>query len=88
MSITRAQALLIVVGNPFVLSQDPHWNLLLKYCIDNGAYTGIAYPADQDEKTRVESVLSNMIRLLAIDASAGGFSPAATQEDPTWNNKI
>jgi superfamily I DNA and/or RNA helicase len=39
-AVTRAQALLIVIGNPYVLSQDLYWNELLQYCLDNGAYKG------------------------------------------------
>lgn len=40
MSVTRAKALLIVVGNPLVLRCDPHWYALLKFCGDNSAFTG------------------------------------------------
>lgn len=43
-AITRAKALLIVVGNPHVLRCDPHWYALLKFCLDNGAYTGLQFP--------------------------------------------
>jgi helicase MOV-10 len=39
-AITRAQALLIVIGNPKALHKDAHWGLLLKHCVDNGCYTG------------------------------------------------
>uniref|UniRef100_A0A7S2F4L8 RNA helicase n=1 Tax=Octactis speculum TaxID=3111310 RepID=A0A7S2F4L8_9STRA len=42
--VTRAQALTIVVGNPFVLLQDPHWRALLCHCIDNDSYHGCACP--------------------------------------------
>ena len=34
------QALLIVIGNPFVLAEDPHWKALLQYAVVNGAYKG------------------------------------------------
>ena len=39
-AITRAQALLIIVGNPAVLSVDPHWGQLLNVALENGAYRG------------------------------------------------
>ena len=43
-SITRAKALLIVIGNPLVLYKDPHWGAFLRYCYVNGGYTGSELP--------------------------------------------
>ena len=43
-AITRAQALLIVVGNPHVLAVDPHWRALLQHCVKHGAYRGEPLP--------------------------------------------
>jgi len=41
-AITRAQSLLIVVGNPNVLAIDTrHWGALLRLCIEHGAYRGV-----------------------------------------------
>ncbi|NXG43608.1 M10L1 helicase, partial [Psilopogon haemacephalus] len=45
-AITRAKALLIVVGNPAVLSKDQHWQRFLRYCREQGGYTG--YPYDEE----------------------------------------
>ncbi|NXI60620.1 SDE3 helicase, partial [Chloroceryle aenea] len=42
-AITRAKALLIVVGNPAVLSKDHHWQRFLRYCREQGGYTGYPY---------------------------------------------
>ncbi|XP_076155559.1 RNA helicase Mov10l1-like [Alosa pseudoharengus] len=39
-AITRAKALLIVVGNPHILIKDPCFNALLQYAYDNGAFVG------------------------------------------------
>ncbi|KAI8475548.1 MAG: P-loop containing nucleoside triphosphate hydrolase protein [Monoraphidium minutum] len=41
-AVTRAKALLIVVGNPVVLAKDPCWAALLRLAADKGAYTGTA----------------------------------------------
>jgi len=43
-SVTRAKALLVVVGNPNILWHDKQWYQLLQYCRDNRAYKGIPYP--------------------------------------------
>lgn len=37
---TRAKALMILLGNPYVLSLDSNWKILLQYCLENGGYTG------------------------------------------------
>ncbi|KYO47495.1 putative helicase Mov10l1 isoform B [Alligator mississippiensis] len=45
-AITRAKALLIVVGNPHVLVKDPCFNALLEYSLENGAYVGCDLPSE------------------------------------------
>jgi helicase MOV-10 len=39
-AVTRAKALLIVIGNPTVLSLDPLWRGFLNYVHLNGGWTG------------------------------------------------
>ncbi|XP_025985975.1 probable RNA helicase armi isoform X1 [Solenopsis invicta] len=39
-AITRARALLIILGNPKLLILDPYWRSILTHCIDHGVYTG------------------------------------------------
>ncbi|XP_058719360.1 RNA helicase Mov10l1-like [Poecile atricapillus] len=45
-AITRAKALLIVVGNPHVLVKDPCFCALLEYSLMNRVYIGCDLPAD------------------------------------------
>ncbi|NXN99240.1 M10L1 helicase, partial [Rhinopomastus cyanomelas] len=45
-AITRAKALLIVVGNPHVLVQDPCFCALLEYSLINRVYVGCDLPSD------------------------------------------
>jgi len=45
-AVTRAQALLIVVGNPIVLSLDPLWRAFLNYVHRGGGWRGKAIPWD------------------------------------------
>merc|ERR1719510_1334255 len=42
-AITRAKALLIVVGNPNLLSLDSYWREFIRYTIENGGYTGVRF---------------------------------------------
>ncbi|KAL8681478.1 MAG: hypothetical protein Q9186_002424 [Xanthomendoza sp. 1 TL-2023] len=37
-SITRARQGLIVIGNPWVLEQDPNWNAFMRFCWRNGLW--------------------------------------------------
>ncbi|XP_015917571.2 RNA helicase Mov10l1-like [Parasteatoda tepidariorum] len=43
-AITRSQELLIVVGNPHILSKDFFWNSFVRYCVVNDCYTGCELP--------------------------------------------
>ncbi|CAN6307934.1 unnamed protein product [Urochloa humidicola] len=43
-AITRAKSLLIIVGNPHIITKDRHWDRLLQYCADNGSYQGCPLP--------------------------------------------
>lgn len=45
-ALTRAKALLIVVGNPAVLSKDDQWHRFLRYCKEEGGYTGCPYEGE------------------------------------------
>lgn len=43
-AVTRAKALVVVVGNPHVLVADPNWGALLRFCLERGGYTGCSPP--------------------------------------------
>jgi len=54
-AITRAQALLIVVGNPHVLCKDRHWNRFIQFCIDSKGYRGCDFkPSSEDDQDLVD----------------------------------
>ncbi|KAM9369400.1 LOW QUALITY PROTEIN: helicase MOV-10 [Phaethornis superciliosus] len=59
-AITRAKALLIVVGNPAVLSKDQHWQRFLRYCREEGGYTGCPY---EEESTAEDGLTSELQEL-------------------------
>ncbi|KFM03145.1 Putative helicase MOV-10, partial [Aptenodytes forsteri] len=56
-AITRAKALLIVVGNPAVLSKDQHWQRFLRYCREEGGYTGYPY---EDESPAEDGLAADL----------------------------
>jgi len=43
-AITRAQCLVIVIGNPFVIMEDEEWGEWLKFCMHNHSYVGVDPP--------------------------------------------
>ncbi|CAN1285358.1 Probable RNA helicase SDE3 [Linum perenne] len=55
-AVTRARSLLIIIGNPHIISKDPYWNQFLWYCVDNNSYQGCPlperkeYPFDLEEE--------------------------------------
>jgi len=63
-AITRAQALLIVVGNPRILIQDKDWRELLEYARSVECYTGCAYPKEGDAEM---DIATNKFAKLMID---------------------
>ncbi|KAI9194377.1 hypothetical protein LWI28_005431 [Acer negundo] len=48
-AITRAISLLVVIGNPHIVSKDPYWHKLLWYCSDNNSYQGCVLPERLEE---------------------------------------
>jgi helicase MOV-10 len=51
-AITRAQALLIIVGNPLVLGLDPLWRALLNYIRTEGGWRGREIEWDPTESVQ------------------------------------
>lgn len=43
-ALTRARALLVVIGDPHLLAQDPTWRALIEYCVAREAYVGCNLP--------------------------------------------
>lgn len=83
-AVTRARALLIVVGNPRVLTTDPTWNRFIQYCHDEEGYTGYV-PAEEEEDV-VERLAALYIEIKAEVKT----SESVVQQllDPEWRNDL
>jgi helicase MOV-10 len=66
---TRAQALMVVIGDPRVLRDDKHWGSLLNYCVETRAYRGCALPINDDATS--DALATQMEDLLRDDAEEG-----------------
>lgn len=62
MAVTRAQALLIVVGDPSVLSLDPLWRSFLNYVHNNGGWRGNPITWDASEPVDAHGGYDRAIR--------------------------
>lgn len=92
-AITRAQALLIIIGNPFVLEEDNNWNSFVRHCIDNRGYTGVDYIPGSSKKrefdAEIEGAISGIANMSLHSKSddADDFvmvSSTTAQEGPAW----
>lgn len=78
----RAKALLVVVGNPHILSQDPDWCALLDWAVGRGCYTGAPYAKETDED--MDRIEARLRRLLVEDGEE--VSRMQLLEEPAWRN--
>ncbi|XP_072223489.1 putative helicase mov-10-B.2 [Leuresthes tenuis] len=85
-AITRAKALLIVVGNPRVLNADTTWARFIKYCSDEGGYTGL------DRTENDEEVIERLAALyisIDIEVQVETDESAVQQHlDPEWRSDL
>lgn len=93
-AITRAQALLVVIGNPHVLCQDPYWCCLLQYCVMNDAYVGCDLPSldqqflqeeFQEAATLLDKALSSQVKPKKITNEE---APLENKDATISNNNI
>ncbi|XP_071993717.1 helicase MOV-10 isoform X2 [Engystomops pustulosus] len=87
-SITRAKALLIMIGNAVILRKDPNWARFLNYCSDKGGYSGLRadYLEDLDE-----TELTELFETLNVNEpeprERSGESAVQQQGEPAWRHE-
>jgi len=70
-AVTRAKALLIIVGDPLVLGLDPLWRTYLNEVHAGGGWRGRAIPWDPLEPVNPDGGYDAALRVLALgDADA------------------
>lgn len=70
MAVTRAKALLIIVGNPHVLGLDPLWRGFLNYIHANGGWTGSpGIPWDPQQEQVDMDELTRRVQESSMNAS-------------------
>ncbi|KAL6119600.1 mov10 [Pungitius sinensis] len=83
-AVTRAKALLIVVGNPIVLNTDATWARFIQYCREEGGYNG--YEQVEEENDVVERLAALFTN---IDIRVETAESAVQQHlDPEWRSDL
>jgi len=79
-AVTRARALMVVVGNPHILEKDNEWRALLEYAVDLGCYKGCPYPKlalePQHEQEQLSRLLLDQGELARLEET--GWNPQPT----------
>lgn len=91
--ISRAQALLIIIGNPNTLSQDKNWDTVVKYCRRNKAFVYkdtkniIGTSVEETDKNiqNVENVENNDSEVLSHNTS---LRTLLTRAINTWITRL
>ncbi|KAL2103238.1 hypothetical protein ACEWY4_000106 [Coilia grayii] len=84
-AMTRAKALLIVVGNPVILRTDPTWGRFLEYCTAESGYTGYDFSSTEG----AEEVVARLQALNICQDPLVDTGESAVQQllDPEWRNE-
>ncbi|XP_029428141.1 helicase MOV-10 [Rhinatrema bivittatum] len=85
---TRAKALLIVVGNPIILSKDVSWYKFLTYCKQEGGYVGYSYEEDRMEEEDLLTQLRSLRLSIEPPGDPSGESQIQQQVSPEWRNDM
>ena len=84
-AVTRAQALLIIVGNARILAKDRCWGELLWMCHAKGSYTGMDLPPRgnaEDEEKRAAAMLEKLTDVqLDLDVSDDESAPSNVERE-------
>uniref|UniRef100_A0A0E9XQ88 DNA2/NAM7 helicase-like C-terminal domain-containing protein n=1 Tax=Anguilla anguilla TaxID=7936 RepID=A0A0E9XQ88_ANGAN len=83
-AVTRAKALLIVVGNPLILTKDPTWGRFISYCSEMTGYSGFDYTAEEGEEEVIDRLAALKIKEEEVETEE---SVVQQQLHPEWRNE-
>jgi helicase MOV-10 len=78
-AITRAKALVIIVGSPSILMSDQHWRRVLEHCVGVGSVAGLAAVSDEEV---IDTMMAN---LSMVDLEQDGQGEDVHDEDTRYN---
>jgi helicase MOV-10 len=95
-SVTRAKALLIVIGDPVILSLDPLWRAFLNYIHNNGGWKGPPITWDPNAPINEKGGYDESLRQLGLDdmnnftrrmesLTIAGAAGEGNESDDDWN---
>ncbi|XP_027022292.2 putative helicase mov-10-B.1 [Tachysurus fulvidraco] len=84
-AVTRARALLIIVGNPVILSTDMSWSKFIDYCTEEGGCIGF----NRVSVEGTEEVVTRLMALRIHTEAEGETEESSVQqyENPEWRNE-
>ncbi|KAM4795733.1 putative helicase MOV-10 [Rhinophrynus dorsalis] len=86
-AITRAKSLLIMVGNPAILSKDSNWSRFLQHCQEKGGYTGFKYENTGLDEDKIAELLSDLDLNATPPGEETGESFVQQQAEPSWRHE-
>eukprot|EP00095_Tigriopus_kingsejongensis_P010515 maker-scaffold45_size475391-snap-gene-1.17 protein:Tk10515 transcript:maker-scaffold45_size475391-snap-gene-1.17-mRNA-1 annotation:"helicase mov-10" len=84
---TRSKALMIIIGNPNILSADPCWKQVIEYAMANGGYKG---RVTLQSNAMLEDMISRLRTIGLTDqalegTTQGDITERELQEGPAWD---
>nr|XP_025038226.1 putative helicase MOV-10 [Pelodiscus sinensis] len=70
-----------------VLCKDPHWGTFLKYCVEQGGYTGCTYTPESPEEEALADELSSLPLDTEPAGTPAGESHVQQQLGPGWRHE-
>eukprot|EP01113_Clastostelium_recurvatum_P027574 TRINITY_DN3329_c0_g1_i2.p1 TRINITY_DN3329_c0_g1~~TRINITY_DN3329_c0_g1_i2.p1 ORF type:complete len:1003 (+),score=212.55 TRINITY_DN3329_c0_g1_i2:117-3125(+) len=87
-ALTRAQAGLVVVGDPYTLKEDPNWCRFIRFANQHGSYEGTPLPAElmsgQDLNSHVDDLLQKFDNIVLDESDSDDSSDSGDSTDDDW----